>query len=605
MDDVDVYYPHETGPGTVRSAHNYRVVARLAPNVTLAKARAEMSAISRNLKATYGNDTQAVDVDVAPLRDYLVGDYRLMLVVVFGAAAMVLLIACTNLVSAQLARGLARQREVAVRAALGASRGRLMTLLFAETAMLVLLGSALGAAMAFGLTRLVRVLGAGLVPRLDELSVDGSVLAFVGGVAVVTAVIAGLYPALRLAAGDPGDALRTSRGEVSVVRKDVWRLLVGFEVATAVVLLVGSALLIRTLSNILNADTGFDPRGVITATISPRGLTPERIDAIRSELASIPGVSGVGFTTHLPLAWGDQAAPVRRPGDPVDRDWRAMGGFRVVTPDYFGVLRQPVLRGRAFLSSDRVGGPLVAIITPGIAERLWPGQDPIGKMVATNYMADTWMTVVGVVREASSWTMPRGSQNEIYVPLAQQPDAEPLRMQLVAAIRTHGDPAARMPVVRDRLRTLVPDSPATLSTLEQRIATSAADRRFAMFALSAFGVIALVLAGIGIYGVVSYTVVTRTREIGIRMALGAAPGVVRSEVLRGAALMALGGIAAGTIAGLFATRYLEGSLYGISRRDPIAYLVGGGVLLAAALLGAYVPARRSSRVDPLLAIRGE
>jgi len=605
MDDVDVYYPHETGPGTVRSAHNYRVVARLAPNVTLAKARAEMSAISRNLKATYGNDTQAVDVDVAPLRDYLVGDYSLMLVVVFGAAAMVLLIACTNLVSAQLARGLARQREVAVRAALGASRGRLMTLLFAETAILVLLGSALGAAMAFGLTRLVRVLGAGLVPRLDELSVDASVLAFVGGVTVVTAVIAGLYPALRLAAGDPGDALRTSRGEVSVVRKDVWRLLVGFEVATAVVLLVGSALLIRTLSNILNADTGFDPRGVITATISPRGLTPERIDAIRSELASIPGVSGVGFTTHLPLAWGDQAAPVRRLGDPVDRDWRAMGGFRVVTPDYFGVLRQPVLRGRAFLSSDRVGGPLVAIITPGIAERLWPGQDPIGKMVATNYMADTWMTVVGVVREASSWTMPRGSQNEIYVPLAQQPDAEPLRMQLVAAIRTHGDPAARMPVVRDRLRTLVPDSPATLSTLEQRIATSAADRRFAMFALSAFGVIALVLAGIGIYGVVSYTVVTRTREIGIRMALGAAPGVVRSEVLRGAALMALGGIAAGTIAGLFATRYLEGSLYGISRRDPIAYLVGGGVLLAAALLGAYVPARRSSRVDPLLAIRGE
>jgi len=213
--------------------------------------------------------------------------------------------------------------------------------------------------------------------------------------------------------------------------------------------------------------------------------------------------------------------------------------------------------------------------------------------------------VIGVVREASSWTMPRGSQNEIYVPLAQQPNAEPLRMQLVAAVRTQGDPAALMPVVRERLHRLVPDSPATLSTLEQRIATSAADRRFAMFALSAFGVVALVLAGIGIYGVVSYTVVTRLREIGIRMALGAAPGVVRSEILRGAAVMALGGIAAGTIAGLFATRYLEASLYGISRRDPIAYLVGGVVLLAAALLGAYVPARRSSRVDPLLAIRGE
>ena len=564
-----------------------------------------MSAISRNLKAAYGDDTEAVDVDVAPLRDYLVGDYRLMLVVVFGAAAMVLLIACTNLVSAQLARGLARQREVAVRAALGATRGRLVTLLFAETAMLVLVGSALGAVMALALTRLVRSLGSGLVPRLDELSVNGIVLAFVCGVAVVTAVIAGLYPALRLAAGDPGDAIRTSRGEVSVVRKDVWRLLVGFEVATAVVLLVGSALLIRTLSNILNADTGFDARGVVTASISPIGLTPERIEAIQLELASIPGVSGVGFATHLPLDWGDQAAPVRRPGDPVDRDWLAMGGFRVITPDYFGVLRQSVLRGRAFTASDRAGSAPVAIITPGIAERLWPDQDPIGKLVATNYMADTWMTVVGVVREASSWTMARGSQNEIFVPVAQQPNAEPMRMQLVAAIRTQGNPAALMPVVRDRLRSLVPNSPATLSTLEDRIASSAADRRFAMFALSAFGVIALVLAGIGIYGVMSYTVVTRTREIGIRMALGAAPGVVRSEVLRGAALMALGGIAAGTIAGLFATRYLEASLYGISRRDPIAYLVGGGVLLAAALLGAYVPALRSSRVDPLLAIRGE
>jgi len=573
--------------------------------VTLAKARAEMSAISRNLKAAYGDDTEAVDVDVAPLRDYLVGDYRLMLVVVFGAAAMVLLIACTNLVSAQLARGLARQREVAVRAALGASRGRLIKLLFAETAMLVAAGSALGAGAALVLTRLVRVLGAGLVPRLDELSVDGIVLAFVGGVAVTTAVIAGLYPALRLAGGDPGDALRTSRGDVSVVRKDVWRVLVGFEVATAVVLLVGSALLIRTLSNILNADTGFDPRAVLTATISPRGLTPERIDAIRSELASIPGVSAVGFTTHLPLSWGDQAAPVRRPGDPVDHDWLALGGFRLVTPEYFGVLRQPILRGRGFTASDRAGSAPVAIITPGIAERLWPGQDPIGKTVATNYMVNTWMTVVGVVREASSWTMPRGSQNEIFVPAAQQPNAEPLRMQLVAAVRTQGDPAALMPVVRDRLRTLVPESPATLSTLEQRIASSAADRRFAMLALSAFGVIALLLAGIGIYGVMSYTVVTRTREIGIRMALGAAPSIVRAEVLRGAALMALGGIAAGTIAGLFATRYLEASLYGISRRDPVAYLVGGGVLLAAALLGAYVPALRSSRVDPLLAIRGD
>jgi putative ABC transport system permease protein len=605
IDEADLYFAHEQGPGTVRSAHNYRVVARLAPNATLTTARAEMTTISRRLQTMYKDETQAADAEVVPLRDYLVGDYRVMLVVVFGAAAMVLLIACTNLVSAQLARGLARQREVAVRSALGASRGRLVRLLFVETGLLVLVGSTSGVADAVILTRVVRLLGTGQVPRLEELAVNGSVLAFVGAVAMTTALLAGLYPALRLVGGDPGDALRASRGEGSVVRRGVWRVLVGFEVATAVVLLVGSALLIRTLHNILTADTGFDAKGVITAAISPRGLTPEQLDRIRGELSAVPGVSGVAFTNQLPLTWSNQSAPVRRPGDPIDRDCRAMGGFRVVTPGYFAVLRQPVLRGRAFTEQDRAGSQPVAVITPGIAQRLWPGEDPLGKLVATNYLANTWLTVVGVVAEASSWTMPRGAQNEIYAPLAQQRDAEPARSQLVATVRTSVDPAALIPIVRDRLRTLAPASPARLSTLEERIARSAADRRFAMFALTAFGLIALVLAGIGIYGVVSYTVATRTREIGIRMALGAAPGVVRREVLRSAASMALGGIALGTIAGLFATRYLESTLYGISRRDPVAYLAGGAILLAAALLGAYVPARRSSRVDPLLAIRGE
>src|SRR5688500_1140121 len=288
ISETDLYFAHERGPGTIRSAHNYQVIARLGPGATLAGARAEMTAISRSLKATYGDETQAADADVVALREFLVGDYRIMLVVVFGAAAMVLLIACTNLVSAQLARGMARQREVAVRAALGASRGRLVRLLFVETGLLVVVGSILGAVVATVLTRTVRLLGAGLVPRPEELSADASVLAFVGAVAVTTAVVAGLYPAVRLAGGDPGDALRASRGEGAVVRRSVWRLLVGFEVATAVVLLVGSTLLVRTLRNIVTADTGFDPNDVLTAAISPRGLSPEQIDRIRAELAALP-----------------------------------------------------------------------------------------------------------------------------------------------------------------------------------------------------------------------------------------------------------------------------------------------------------------------------
>jgi predicted permease len=604
-DSPDIYFAHERGPGTVRSAHNYRVIARLAPGATLATARAEMTALSRTLEATYGHETQAADADVISLREFFVGRFRLMLAVVLGAAAMVLLIACTNVVSAQLARGLARQREVAVRAALGASRARLVRLLFSETALLVVGGSALGTTVAVVLTRVIRSLGVGLVPRLDELSIDASVLAFVAAIAVTAAVLAGLYPAFRLSARDPGDALRATRGESGVIRRTVWRALIGVEVATAVVLLVGSTLLIRTLSNILSSDTGFDPNGVVTAAISPRGLSVEKIEQIQSELAAIPGVAGVGFTSELPLQWENQNAPVRRPGDPIDRDWVAFAGLRIVTPAYFGVLRQPVLRGRAFTEQDRAGSPPVAIITPGVAERLWPGEDPIGKRVTSNYLGDQWMTVVGVVAEASSWTMPRGGQNEIYAPLAQKPNAEPARMQLVATVRVNGDPAVVAPVVRQRLRMLAPDSPARISTLEEKIRRSAADRRFAMFALTAFGAIALILAAIGIYGVVSYTVAIRTREIGIRMALGAAPNAVRVEILRGAAGMTIGGIAAGTVAGLFATKYLEGTLYGVTGHDPLAYIAGGLTLLVAALLGAYVPARRSSKVDPLIAIRAD
>ena len=604
-DDPDIFFAHERGPGTVRSAHAYRVMARLASGATLTTARAEMTALSRSLKATYGHETVAVDADIIPLREFFVGRYRVMLAVVLGAAAMVLLIACTNVVSAQLARGLARQREVAVRAALGASRGRLVRLLFMETGLLVIGGAALGTGVAVVLTRVIRALGAGLVPRLDELSIDGGVLAFVAAIAVTAAVLAGLYPALRLSTRDAGDALRASRGEGNVIRRTVWRVLIGVEVATAVVLLVASTLLIRTLSNILSSDTGFDPTGVVTAAISPRGLTPGAVERIQSELAVIPGVTGVAFTSELPLQWQNQNAPVRRPGDPIDRDWVAFGGLRIVTSEYFSVLRQPVLRGRAFTAQDREGSPPVAIVTPGIAERLWPGEDPIGKQVTSNYLGDQWMTVVGVVAEASSWTMPRGGQNEIYAPLSQKPNAEPARLQLVATVRVNGDPAVVAPVVRQRLRALAPDSPARISTLEEKIRRSAADRRFAMFALTAFGAIALVLAGIGIYGVVSYTVATRTREIGIRMALGAAPNAVRAEVLRGAAAMTIGGIAAGTIAGLVATKYLEGTLYGVTGHDPLAYIAGGGTLLFAALLGAYVPARRSSRVDPLVAIRAD
>ncbi len=604
IDDADVYYGHEQSPGTCRTCRNYRVVARLAPGATLSSARAEMTTLSRALLATYGTETSAVDADLSPLGDYIVGKYSLTFVVVLAAAALVLLVACTNLVSAQLARGLSRGRELAVRAALGAPRGRLVRQLFLESAFLSVAGAALGTMLAIVFTRVVRALGAGLVPRLDELHVDLGILGFAAALSVATLLLIGLYPALRLASGDPASLMQGARGSAVTVRASVWRVLVGFEVATAMVLLVASALLVRTMRNILTADTGLRVHGVVTASLVPDDTVDVgKLAYLGDQIRGLPGVSGVAFANHLPLDWGSTAGPVRRTTDPVDHDFPAMAGFRLVTNEYFDVMRQPVLQGRAFGSSDRAGASMVAIVTPGIANTLWPGRNPIGEHIVTNYLWNQVLTVVGVVAEASLWNMPRGEQNEIYVPLAQHPTRT--EGELVAFVRTTGDPVSMIPAVRARLHDAAPMTPAKFGTLDDRIARSAADRKFSMVAFTLFGGIALVLAGIGIYGTMSYTVAARTHDIGVRLALGATPFQVKTAELADAGTVASTGIVIGVAAGLAATRFVASSLYGVSAADPLAYLAAAGIVLGAALIGAYVPSRRSSRVDPLVALRAE
>ena len=604
IDEADVYWPHEQEPGTCRTCRNYRVVGRLAPGVTETSARAEMTALSRSLLATYGIETSAVDADLAPLHEYVVGRYRVTFAVVLAAAVLVLLVACTNLVSAQLARGLSRGRELAVRSALGAPRGRVVRQLFLESGMLAVAGATLGVGLAVVFTRVVRLLGAGLVPRIDEIHVDASVLAFAVALSVVTSVLIGLYPALRLAGGDPGSLLHGARGSGQTARASVWRWLVGFEIATAIVLLVGSMLLVRTMRNILTADTGIQVHGIVTASLVPDDtVNVGKLAQLGDELGGLPGVNGVAFANHLPLDWGSTAGPVRRTTDPVDHDFPAMAGFRLVSNGYFDVMHQPIVRGRAFTSADRDGAPMVAIVTPGIANTLWPGRNPVGERVVTNYLWNQVLTVVGVAAEASLWSMPRGEQNEIYVPFAQHPTRSD--GQLVAFIRTARDARALIPSVRARLHDVAPTMPATLGVLDDRIARSAADRKFATVALAIFGGIALVLAAIGIYGTMSYTVAARTHEIGVRLALGATPFQVRAAELTDAGSVALAGIVVGLIVGFLATRFVASTLYGVSRVDPTAYAAAATIVFAAALVGAYVPSRRSSRVDPLRALRAE
>jgi putative ABC transport system permease protein len=599
---AELYFPHERWPSTMRSAHNYRVVGRLAPDATHAGARSAMTALSRRLKQQFGDDTQAVDAHVVPLHAYVVGDHARLLALLLGAAGLVLLIACANLVSGQLARGTARRRELAVRAALGAGRGRLVRQLGVESLVLALGGAALGIGLAIVLLHVIRTVGAGMLPRLAEVSVDTRALGFSVAVTVLTALLTGLLPALRLSS-DSLASLRMRGGGTGVEgRSPVWRVLVGFEVALAVPLLIASGLLIRTLHNILTVDAGFDARGVLTVAFSPEEADLAQFDRIERAVADLTGVERAGLINVLPLTWGSTAGPVLRPEDIVP-EWPAYAGFRVVSPSYFEALRMPLLRGRGFTVDDRAGTELVAIVSQPLAAVLWPGEEPIGQRVRTNYLSELWLTVVGVVPEARRWNQPVGGQHEIYTPLAQHPSHGGNGLTLV--VRTNADPASLMPAVRARLREAAPDVPFEFGTLDERLAATARDRRFAMLVLNGFASVALILAVVGIHGVVSYGVAVRTREIGVRIALGATPASVRRGVVSGAARVATAGIAIGLVAALLVTRALEGLLFGVPRVDPFTFAGAGVVLFACALLAAYLPARRSSRVDPIVALRAE
>jgi predicted permease len=591
VSDAELYFPHEQGPGTVRSAHNYMVVGRLKPTSTIAAARAEMTALSKSMLASYGNETEAADVEVRSLRDYLVSNYRTMLAVVFGAASLVLLIACTNLVSAQLARGWTREREVVIRAALGASRGRLTRQLLVESVLLVGAGAAIAAGLAVLATRVVRTLGAGFVPRLNELTVDGRVFAFVGVIAALTALLVGVYPALRLARGDAGLVLRATRGSAVAIRTSVWRLLVGFEIALAVVLLAGSALLIRTLHNILTADTGIESRGSADGgDLAARGRHwPARSVARRPEGASRRRRRRLRRSSAVCV--GNRSAPVRRPGDPVDHNWPAFAGFRVVTSDYFSVIRQPVLRGRASTASDRDGAPLVAVITPGIAKSC--GLGSINRPDHfTNYLFDQWMTVVGVLprhRAGRCRAARRMRSTFRSSSIRRRPRVSSSRSCARRAIRTRSSH-----LCADVFGSRVPTSPAQVGTLDDRIARSAADRRFAMLALTVFGAIALVLAAVGIYGVIWYIVTTRTHEIGVRMALGATAGLVQREILGGALTMAA---AESLSVPSRACSPALSAIHAVRRVAPRSSTYVGGAIVALLATCSARSCRRVARVD--------
>jgi len=603
-----------------RSAQSLRVFGRLSPGTSLPQARAEIATLTGRLEQAYPGTNR--DVRVLSLDDVVVGDVRAALLVLLGAVAFVLLISCANVAHMLLARAAARHKEVALRVALGASRGRMIRQLLTESVLLASIGGAAGVVLAAAATRAVVAFGPADIPRLDTTVLDLRVLAFAVGVSFLTGIAFGLAPAVQASAPDLNRGLRESeRGSTAGAgRHRLRRLLMASEVSLALVLLVGAGLMIRTFVALRGVDPGFRPDHVLTAVVSVTGspaAAPGRRLAFYRELLeqvrAVPGVVSAGAINHLPLAgdvWGWPFTVDGRPRPAVGESPTAT--FRVVLPGYFEAMRLALVRGRDFTDRDTLGAPGVVIVNEWTARRYWPGEDPIGRRITFDDVDKNpqWITVVGVARDAarSDWAAP--PEQEMYLPLLQSrgylASPAPHYTYLTIVARTRSDPAALVPALREAVRSA--DSGVTLSevqTMDEVVARATASPRFYLLLLGSFAAVALALAAIGIYGVMSYSVARRRNEIGIRMALGARSGDVLRLVMREAVgVVAIGG-GIGLAVAWPLTRLMGGLLYGVGAADPATFMGVAALLSAVALVATYVPARRAVGVDPLKALRAE
>jgi predicted permease len=613
FETADLYLPLELNPFRVRDSHNYRAVGRLAPGATLTQARAELAGIVTRIREAYPGETRTVAVDMEPLRAELLGPVNRPLFILLGAAGLLLLLACGNVASTLLARGTRREREMAIRTAVGAARSRLLQLLFTEGLILAGLAGTLGVGLSSLTLSLVRGRGVDLLPRLQTVSMDGRVLLFAVVASLLTSIVFGLLPALRVPE-DAAGTLRTGRSAGHRKRGVLgWNLLVGSQAALAIVLVVASGLLIRSLREILSEDTHFRPEGVLTVAMDFRAnqyaTAEERtgdLEELKREFQSLPGVTGVGFVNHLPtegLMMTGPVIPSPIPENLSHDNAPLSSGFRVVDEDYFTAMGIPLMRGRFFSEEDGPETTPVVILNQALADLTFPGEDPVGKQVQfLPFWREMDLTVVGVVAEARDWRSEPGSQRAGYVFWPQRPS---YTQYLIAVIHTTADPASLVGAVRERLKAVSPNTPGTIYTLESLVAQSLRERSFTLGVLGVFAALSLLLAGVGIYGVVSYSVSQRTREIGIQLALGATPGLLRRQEFASAFRTVVLGAALGLGGAAAAAGMLESLLYEVGPRDPLAFLAAPLVVLPASILAILVPVLRNTRVDPALTMRQE
>ena len=603
-----------------RSSHFLQVVGRLRPGTSVQQARADMASVAAALREQYPENDN-VGTDVIPLEETMLGAVRTGLLTLLGAVGLVLLIACANVANLLLARATARRREMAVRSALGASRRRLTRQLLTESVLLALLGGAIGFVLAVWGVRALVALAPGEVPRLAEVGLDGSVLAFTLLASLATGALFGLAPAFAGAGVELAESLRAGgRGDTGGRRAAVRGSLVVAEVALSLVLMVGAGLALRSLIALGAVDPGFRPQGVMTmTTLLSQQRYPEvpRVRAFYDEVvrrvAAQPWVEAVGITTHLPMSgqnWENGIVVEGWQGSsPQDA---AVAGVRGVTPDYFRAIGNPLRAGRAPTARDDAGAPAVLLVNEAMAKRYWPGvplADVPGRRVKiADDPGEPWRTVVGVVADVRHGGLESETRPELYLPFAQYPDwAVSLAGRAMSfAVRSSADDGAVVRGVRQEVTALDRDVPLSqVQPLAELVDESVAQPRFRTFLLAAFAVLAVSLAAVGIYGVIAYAVAQRTREIGVRVALGAGRAqVLRLVVGEGLRLAGLG-LAVGLVASLAATRVLRGLLYGTSPTDPATFAGVSLLVLTVAFVAAYLPARRAARVDPMVALRGE
>lgn len=595
-----------------RDSRHVRAIARLKPGVSIDQAQSEIQLIARRLEQEHPTTNKNQGAVVVSITDDTVGGFKLTLWLIFGAVVFVLLVACANVANLLLAKATARHKEITIRAAIGAGRAQIVRQLLTESLLLSFLGGVIGLMLAMWGTRIVESIASRINPTFSNITIDYQTLLFTFAASVLTGLIFGVVPALHISKLDLTEALREGRTSGgSPGRNRVRSALVVAEVALTLVLLVCAGLLIRTVVQLRNVDTGFNSKNVLTMNIGLPNIKypkPENVVSFFKQtterIAALPGVKAAGITSVLPLSDNFDGRGLAVEDHPKPEGEEISVDLYVVTPGYLRAMEIPLRHGRAITDQDTTDTAQVALINQRMADQLWPNQDPIGRRIkfpGTQTRPQPWRSIVGVVSDVAQYSLDKKPPMQIYVPHSQFPTSFD-----TIVVKTENDPTSLFAAIRREIQSVDKDQAVyDVKTLEELQSNSIALRRFFMLLLMVFAILTLTLAAVGIYGVMSYAVTQRTHEIGIRMALGARATDVLKLVVRSGITLALTGVVIGVIAALALTRLLESILFGVTPTDTLTFTIGALGLVVVAVVACFIPARRATKVDPLVALRYE